>query len=63
MTKKGKPIIKAVLLANLLYLSVAAQIQTITGKVVSVSDGDTITALDAGSPFSQRWEAGGPWGE
>lgn len=46
MTKKGKPIIKAVLLATLLYLSAVAQPQTITGKVVGVSDGDTITVLD-----------------
>jgi endonuclease YncB( thermonuclease family) len=46
MTKKGKPIIKAVLLGTLLCLSAAAQPHTITGKVVGVSDGDTITVLD-----------------
>jgi len=37
----------AALLAALLYLSASAQPQTITGKVVGVSDGDTITVLDA----------------
>jgi endonuclease YncB( thermonuclease family) len=36
----------AALLAALLCLSVTAQPQTITGKVVGVSDGDTITVLD-----------------
>ncbi len=38
---------KSVTFAAFLYLSVAAQPQTITGKVVGVSDGDTITVLDA----------------
>lgn len=37
----------AALLAALLCLSTSAQQQTITGKVVGVSDGDTITVLDA----------------
>ena len=37
----------AALLAALPCLSVAAQPQTITGRVVGVSDGDTITVLDA----------------
>jgi len=39
--------IAAALLAALLCLSATAQQQTITGKVVGVSDGDTITVLDA----------------
>jgi len=38
--------IAAILFAALLCLSVTAQQQTITGKVVGVSDGDTITVLD-----------------
>jgi endonuclease YncB( thermonuclease family) len=37
----------AALLVTLLYLSASAQQQSITGKVVGVSDGDTITVLDA----------------
>ena len=37
----------AALLTALLLLSASAQQQTITGKVVGVSDGDTITVLDA----------------
>ena len=36
----------AALLVALLLLSATAQQQTITGKVVGVSDGDTITVLD-----------------
>ena len=47
MTKRNKQAIKAALFAALLYLSAAAQSQTITGKVVAISDGDTITVLDA----------------
>jgi len=39
--------VTAALLATLLCLSASAQQQTITGKVVGVSDGDTITVLDA----------------
>jgi endonuclease YncB( thermonuclease family) len=35
------------LLAALLCLSAAAQPQTITGKVVAIADGDTLTVLDA----------------
>ena len=46
MSKKTKQLIKAALLATLLSLSATAQPQTITGKVVGVSDGDTITVLD-----------------
>ena len=46
MRKKARQLIKAALLATLLCLSAAAQPQTITGKVVGVSDGDTITVLD-----------------
>jgi endonuclease YncB( thermonuclease family) len=46
MRKKTKQLIKAALLATLLSLSATAQPQTITGKVVGVSDGDTITVLD-----------------
>ncbi len=46
MSKKSKQLIKAVLLTALLCLSATAQTQTITGKVVGVSDGDTITVLD-----------------
>jgi micrococcal nuclease len=48
MGDRSKQPIKAVLLAALLCLSTTAQQQTITGKVVGVSDGDTITVLDAG---------------
>jgi endonuclease YncB( thermonuclease family) len=39
--------IKAVLFLSALLLSASAQPQTITGKVVGVSDSDTITVLDA----------------
>jgi endonuclease YncB( thermonuclease family) len=39
--------VTAALLAALLCLSANAQQQTITGKVVGVSDGETITVLDA----------------
>jgi endonuclease YncB( thermonuclease family) len=39
--------IKATLLTALLCLSAAAQPQTITGKVVAIADGDTLTVLDA----------------
>jgi len=46
MTKESKRLIEAVLLASLLCLSATAQPQIITGKVVSVSDGDTVTVLD-----------------
>src|SRR5262245_50370016 len=38
--------VAAALLAALLCLSAGAQPQTITGKVVGVSDGDTITVSD-----------------
>lgn len=44
----GKAIIKATFILFALFLSATAQPQTITGKVVGVSDGDTITVLDAG---------------
>jgi endonuclease YncB( thermonuclease family) len=47
MTKRNKHPIKASLFAALLCLSAAAQPQTITGKVVAISDGDTLTVLDA----------------
>src|SRR5215510_14805069 len=46
MIKKTKQLIKASRLATLLCLTAAAQPQNITGKVVGVSDGDTITVLD-----------------
>jgi endonuclease YncB( thermonuclease family) len=46
MIVSGKQLIKAVLLVALSCLSTAAQQQTITGKVIGVSDGDTITVLD-----------------
>jgi endonuclease YncB( thermonuclease family) len=39
--------VTAALLATLLCISATAQQQTITGKVVGVSDGETITVLDA----------------
>src|SRR5262245_45357834 len=39
--------VTAALLATLLCLSATAQQQTITGKVVGVTDGETITVLDA----------------
>ena len=42
-----KAIIRALLILFALRLSAAAQSQTIAGKVVGVSDGDTITVLDA----------------
>ena len=47
MTRRNKQLIKATLIAALLYLSAAGQPQTITGKVVAIADGDTITVLDA----------------
>lgn len=47
MTKRNKQPIKAVLLVAVLCLSAAAQPQTITGKVVAIADGDTLTVLDA----------------
>ena len=43
----NKAPIKATLILFALLLSATAQTQTITGKVVGVSDGDTITVLDA----------------
>jgi micrococcal nuclease len=42
----NKTPIRALLILFALVLSAAAQPQTITGKVVGVSDGDTITVLD-----------------
>lgn len=39
MTERNEQLVKAFLPAVLLYLSVSAQPQTITGKVVGVSDG------------------------
>jgi endonuclease YncB( thermonuclease family) len=39
--------IKTLLFLSVFCLSASAQPQTITGKVVGVSDGDTITVLDA----------------
>jgi endonuclease YncB( thermonuclease family) len=47
MTRRNKQPIKAALFAALLCLSAAAQPQTITGKVVAIADGDTLTVLDA----------------
>jgi endonuclease YncB( thermonuclease family) len=44
---KACKLITAALLAVVLALSISAQPQAITGKVVGVSDGDTITVLDA----------------
>jgi endonuclease YncB( thermonuclease family) len=44
--KIGQSVAAALLMA-LLLLSASAQPRTITGKVVGVSDGDTITVLDA----------------
>jgi endonuclease YncB( thermonuclease family) len=38
--------VAAALLAALLFLSAGAQQRTITGKVVGVSDGDTLTVLE-----------------
>jgi endonuclease YncB( thermonuclease family) len=43
----NKATIRALLVLFALCLSATAQPQTITGKVVGVSDGDTITVLDA----------------
>jgi endonuclease YncB( thermonuclease family) len=43
---RSNRIIKALLILSAMCLSAAAQPQTITGKVVGVSDGDTITVLD-----------------
>ncbi len=42
----SKATIRALLILFALFLSARAQPQTITGKVVGVSDGDTITVLD-----------------
>jgi endonuclease YncB( thermonuclease family) len=47
MTRRNKQSIKAALFAALLCLSAAAPPQTITGKVVAIADGDTLTVLDA----------------
>jgi endonuclease YncB( thermonuclease family) len=47
VTKRNKQPIKAALLTALLCLSAAAQPQIITGKVVAITDGDTLTILDA----------------
>ncbi len=47
MTRINKQSIGAALFAALLCLSAAAQPQTITGKVVAIADGDTLTVLDA----------------
>jgi endonuclease YncB( thermonuclease family) len=47
MTRTNKQSIKVALFATLLCLSAAAQPQTITGKVVAIADGDTLTVLDA----------------
>src|SRR5262245_13956382 len=47
MRMSKKAIIRALLILYTLCLSAAAQPQTITGKVVGVSDGDAITVLDA----------------
>lgn len=49
MTRRNKHPIKVALFAALLCLSAAAQPQTITGKVVAIADGDTLTVLDAGN--------------
>src|SRR5262245_56000573 len=46
LNKVGKPL-KAALILFALFVSASAQPQTITGKVVGVSDGDTITVFDA----------------
>jgi len=42
----SKTTIKTIFILFALCLSASAQQQTITGKVVGVSDGDTITVLD-----------------
>jgi len=47
LTDRNKQPIKAVLILLALCLPVIAQTRTITGKVVGVTDGDTITVLDA----------------
>lgn len=47
MTSKSNQPIKVFLLVLLLGFLAAAQTQTITGRVVGVSDSDTITVLDA----------------
>jgi|SRR5262245_4259315 len=47
MTRRNKQPIKAALFAALLCMSAAAQPQTITGKVVAIADGDTLTVLDS----------------
>jgi|RhiMetdeSRZDD1v2_1073273.scaffolds.fasta_scaffold553765_1 endonuclease YncB( thermonuclease family) len=52
--------VTAALLAALLCLPASAQVQTITGKVVGVSDGDTLTVLDSERnrvPFKTEAEA------
>ena len=47
MLRNSNRTINAILVLSALCLSASAQPQTITGKVVGVSDGDTITVLDA----------------
>jgi endonuclease YncB( thermonuclease family) len=44
--ERSKQLIGSILLWSVFYLPVAAQPQMITGKVISVVDGDTITILD-----------------
>lgn len=48
MTRRNKQPIQAALLGAILFLSAAARPQTITGTVVAIADGDTLTVLDAG---------------
>jgi endonuclease YncB( thermonuclease family) len=54
MTDRSKQSVRAWLILMALCLPVIAQTQTITGKVVAVSDGDTITVLDADARTHQR---------
>ncbi len=62
----NKATIRALLILFALFLSVTAQPQTITGKVVGVSDGDTITVLDEQkrqhfSTFTSCWWKRAAW--
>jgi endonuclease YncB( thermonuclease family) len=46
MSQKERHVATALFILTLLLMPIAAQQKTITGKVVGVSDGDTITVLD-----------------
>jgi endonuclease YncB( thermonuclease family) len=50
----SKATIRALLILFALFLPASAQPQTITGRVVAIADGDTITVADAGGAEAKR---------